>query len=149
MPAQISFELITPEGLKFHSDVYEVMLPTPQGQIAVLPNHSPLVTIVSPGIISIRKRQEEGDDKLENLATSGGFSQIDGRRVRLLADTAERADDIDELKAKEALERARELQKTAKDQVALADATTLLEQNMARLKVAERRRRTRRTSTGG
>ena len=143
MSDSVSFELITPAGLKFSANVYEVILPTPRGQIAVLPNHRKLTTIVSPGVISIREKPETSDDDLEHLATSGGFVRIDGRRVRLLGDSAERADDIDELKVQAALDKARELQKTAKDQVSLADATAVIEENLARLKVAELRRRKR------
>lgn len=141
MSDSISFELITPEGLKFQSDVFEVMLPTPQGQIGILPHHIPLITIVSPGVIMIRHNENDLLDNAEHLATSGGFVEISGNRVRLLADMAERADDIDEMKAKEALEKAREVKKSAKDQVALADATSIIDQSLARLKVAELNRR--------
>ncbi|MDP3997392.1 MAG: ATP synthase F1 subunit epsilon [Candidatus Andersenbacteria bacterium] len=141
MSDKFSFELITPAGLKFQADVYEVLLPTPQGQIGILPDHRPLINIVSPGVISIRHNRQHTDDQLEHMATAGGFAQIDGRRLRLLADLAERAEDIDEFKAKAALERARELQHAAKDQVSLADATALIEQNTARLKVAELKKR--------
>ena len=137
----MTFELLTPEGIKFHQEVYEVILPTAQGQIAVLPYHVPLVSLATPGVISIRHTQNEPDAQLEHVATSGGLIEINGQQVRLLADTAERADDIDEMRAQEALERARELQKTAADRVSLADATALIERNLARLKVTELRRR--------
>ncbi|MEX2054750.1 MAG: ATP synthase F1 subunit epsilon [Candidatus Andersenbacteria bacterium] len=141
MAEQFSFELVTPEGLIFQANVYEALLPTPQGQIGILPHHRKLTTVVVPGVISIRHRETDTD--MEHLATAGGFVEIEGRRVRLLADSAERADDIDEMKAKEALERAQELKKAAKDQVALADALALIEQNTVRLKVAELKRRRR------
>lgn len=138
-----SFELVTPEGLKLQENVYEVLLPTPQGQIGILPNHMPLISIITPGVISVKKNQDDSDASLEHLATSGGLLEVDGQRARLLADSAERAEDIDELKAKEALERARELQMTAKDQVSLADATAIIEQSAARLRVAELKKRHR------
>jgi F-type H+-transporting ATPase subunit epsilon len=141
--AQVSFELITPEGLKFQENVYEVMLPTPDGYIGVLPHHIPLITIATPGVISIRRRSDDRDEDVEHMATSGGFVEIDGKRVRLLADSAERAEDIDEFKAQEALKRAKELQTTHADQVSLADAARLIETNLARLKVAELKRRRR------
>lgn len=141
--SQISFELVTPEGLKVQEEVYEVLLPTPNGQIGIFPNHMPLITIVTPGVISIRKRESDSDESLEHLATSGGLMEIDGTRARLLADTAERAEDINEMHAKEALNRALEMQRTAKDQVSLADATSIIEQSTARLKVAELKRKRR------
>ena len=82
---------------------------------------------------------------MEHFASDGGVIEVSGKRVRLLADSADAADDIDELAAKQAFERAQELQKSAKDQVALADATALIERSAARIKVAElkRRRKTR------
>lgn len=141
--AEFDFEIVTPDGLKFQTEVYEVILPTPQGYIAILPHHIPLLSLVTPGVISIRHRASDPDEALEHLATAGGFVEVDRHRTRVLADSAERADDIDELRTKEALEQARELRRQAKDQVALADALGLIEQNTARLKVAELRRRSR------
>lgn len=135
----LSFELITPAGLIFQEDVYSVQLPTPQGEIGVLPNHRSLITLITPGVISIRRHAASTD--FEHVATAGGFAQISGQRVRLLADVAERADDIDELKAQEALKHAQELRRTAKDHVSLADALSLIEHNAARLKVADLKRR--------
>ncbi|HSH31964.1 MAG TPA: ATP synthase F1 subunit epsilon [Candidatus Saccharimonadales bacterium] len=143
--AELTFELVTPEGVKFTEEAYEVLLPTPGGQIGILPHHMPLVTLAVPGVIGIRRRAEDPDSRIEHFATSGGFVEVDGQRLRLLADTAEHADDIDELRAQEALQRARELHHTAEDHVTLADATALIERNTARLKVAEIRRRHRRS----
>lgn len=139
--AQLIFELITPEGIKFHKEVYEVVLPTVMGEIAVFPNHTALVTIGVPGAISVRNNPTDPDSELDRFATSGGFIEISGKWVKFLADTAEHADAIDELRAKQALERAQELKHTAEDDVALADATRLIERNLARLKVTELKRR--------
>lgn len=143
MSGQILFELITPEGPKFSGQAFEVILPTPDGQIAVLPHHIPLVSMISPGIISIRRRQADPDEELEHLACAGGVAEISGKRIRVLADSAERAEDIDELRAKEALARAQALRHATADQVTLADAVGLIELNVARLKVAELKRRRR------
>ncbi|MFA6007008.1 MAG: ATP synthase F1 subunit epsilon [Candidatus Paceibacterota bacterium] len=139
--AFVSFEVVTPEGLTWQEEVYSVVLPTAEGEIGVLANHEPLVTIIKPGVIYIKRAATDSADRLEHIATTGGFAEIDGKRVRVLADVAERADDIDEMKAKEALERAQEMRRTQKDEVALADAMGLIELNLARLKVAELRRR--------
>ncbi len=140
---QLVFELITPEGLKLEERVYEVILPTPLGQIGVLPYHIPLISIVTPGVISLRRHKETAYEDKEHIVTSGGFVEISGKRVRLLSDGAERAEDVDEFKARQALERAREMQQTAQSEVALADATRLIETNIARLKVAQLKRRRR------
>lgn len=137
----LTFELVTPEGVKFTEEAYEVLLPTPDGQIGILPHHLPLVALASAGVISVRRRQDDPDSKLEHYATAGGLIEIDGKRLRLLADSAEHADDIDAMKAQEALKHARMLQKTAGSHVALADATALVERYTAHLKVANLKRR--------
>lgn len=139
----ISFEVLTPDGRKFQADVYSISLPTPDGLIGILPHHIPLISLVVSGVISIRHRANDQDDQQEHIATAGGFVEIDGQHVRLLADSAERADDIDELKAQEALARAQELKHEARDAVTLADAVGLIELHSARLKVAELKRRRR------
>lgn len=142
MNSQLSFEIVTQQGLKFQADIYQVTLPTPAGAISVLPGHMPLITLVVPGVIAIRRHREaiEPDDY---LATSGGFADVSGRSVRLLADTVEHADDIDEMKAKEALARAQALQAEAANDVSFADAVGQVELSLASLKVAELRRRRR------
>lgn len=139
----LSFEIVTPAGLVFHDNVYQVLLPTPNGQIGVRPHHASVVTLLVPGVISIQRRAADPEEQWELVATAGGFVEIDGKQVRLLADVAERAEDIDELKAKAALVRAEELKQTQQEDVSLADVTGLLGLNMARLKVAELRRRRR------
>lgn len=141
MSASLTFELVTPEGIKFSEEIYEVLLPTPDGQVGILPHHVPLITIVTPGVMTIKRHADDRDDQIEHVATSGGFVEISGKRVRLLADSAERAEDIDELKAKQALEAARALQKTQQSDITLADAVGLIELNLARLKVADLKRR--------
>lgn len=135
--SQLSFEIVTPSGLVFQEDVYQVLLPTPEGQIGVRLHHMPLVTLLKPGVISIARQAAESAEQWEHVATAGGFVAVQGNRVRVLADVAERADDVDEFKAKEALAQARELVQTKQTQLSLADAIGLLELNLARLKVAE------------
>ncbi len=141
MADSISFEVVTPEGLKFQDDVYQVNLPTPQGYIGVLPNHVPLITIVTPGVIVIHKHRDQSYEDTERLATAGGFVDIDGKRARLLADTAERAEEIDEAAAQTALARAKELRQGAKDVMTLQEATRFIEQETARLKTLSFKRR--------
>lgn len=143
MNPELTFELITPDGPQFSGQAYEVMMPTPLGQIAVLPNHRPLITIISPGVISIRRHAQDADELLEDFASAGGVAEISGHRVRALTDSAEQAENINELKAKAALAKAQELRATAADQVSLADVTGSIELNLARLKVAELKRKRR------
>lgn len=137
----LKFELVTPSGEAYSDSVYEVMLPTEAGQIAVLPNHMPLVSVATPGVISIRKREGDADSALDHFATSGGIIEIDGHVVRLLADDAEHASEVDELRAREAYEKAQAMRSTADDHVSIAEAEALLEHSMAQLKVADLKRR--------
>jgi F-type H+-transporting ATPase subunit epsilon len=137
--SDFSFEIVTLEGLKFQEDVWQVELPTPDGIVGILPHHIPLVSIISPGVIKIWRR--EGGQQLEHIATQGGFVEIDGKRVRLLADSAERAEDIDALKAQQALERAKEMRSRVRDEASLSEVTGLIERESARLQVAKLRRR--------
>lgn len=139
----ITFELVTLSGLKFSDEVYEVILPTPDGQIAVFPNHMPLVSLAVPGVISIRRRDSDPDDKLEHFATNGGVIEINDRRVRLLADEADHSDEVVHAEAEKALELARQQAKQAKDQVSLDKANQIIQTQHARLKVAGLKRRRR------
>ncbi len=140
----ITVELVTLSGLKFSDDVYEVILPTPDGLIALFPNHMPLVSLASPGVISIRHRESDADDKMELFATNGGVIEINDRRVRVLVDEADDSSEVVEKEIEEALKLAQEEAKNAKDQVSLEKATQVIQTQQARLRVAELRRRKRR-----
>ncbi|MDB5164206.1 MAG: atpC [Candidatus Saccharibacteria bacterium] len=140
----IHFELVTLDGTKFGEDVYEVILPTPDGYIGVLPHHIPLVTIASPGIISIRRKPGDRDDQMEYYATNGGAIEVLGNVVRVLVDEADHEAEINEQEAQKAFERAQELREHAKDQVSLNEAQSLIDRQAVRLQVAGLRRRKRR-----
>src|SRR5687768_15814816 len=133
----LTFQLITPERVVFQEEVYEVILPTQTGQIAVFPNHVPLISLVKAGIISLRKTSNDPDNNLEHVAVSGGFVEITKDKVKVLADSAEKANEINELKVQEAKQRALELKEKAEDDVSLADATAALEKSLAHLKLLE------------
>lgn len=142
--SDLSFEIVTLEGLKFQEDVWQVELPTPNGIVGILPHHIPLLSIIAPGVIRIWRREGIPEDQIEHIATEGGFVEVDGGRVRLLADSAQRAEDIDELKAQEALERAKEIRAHVHDEASLSEVAGLIEREAARIKVAELKRRKRR-----
>lgn len=137
----LNFQLITPEKVVFSEEIYEVILPTIHGQIAILPGHIPLITLLRPGVISLRKQKRDADSLLEHVATSGGFVEINASRVKVMADTAERADDLDELKVEQAKVQAKRVLKEAKDEASYTDALGRLEIELARLKVKNLKRR--------
>ena len=137
----ITFELVTLSGVKFGEEVYEVLLPTPDGQIAVFPEHAPLVSLASPGVISIRRRASDSDAVLEHFATNGGVIEINDRRVRVLVDEADDSSEVVEKEAQAALELAQKEAREAKDQVSLDKATQLIQTQQARLRIAELKKR--------
>lgn len=137
----IHFELVTLDGTKFGEDVYEVVLPTPQGYIGIFPQHMPLISIATPGVITIRRAQNDPDHKLEYFATNGGVIEIVDDTVRVLADEADREDEINEAEAQKAFERAERLRSEAKSQVEIDQAQSLMDRQAVRLHVAGLKRR--------
>ncbi len=140
----MKLELVTLTGVKVDQDVYEVMMPTAAGPIAVFANHEPLVTIAVPGAITVRYTKNDGDNKLEYFAISGGVIEVTGKRVRVLVDEADHGDDIVEAESKAALQKALDMQKNAKTTIELEKATELVDRQQVRLNVAGLRRRQRR-----
>ena len=131
------FKIVTPERVVFEDTVDAVVLPTVEGEITVLPHHIPLVSLLKAGEIRIKKGSEEIP-----LAVSSGVIEVDGEKVVVLADTAERADELEEAKIEEAREAAQKLMSEKRnDAEGFAEATALLERELARLKVVKRRRR--------
>lgn len=137
----IHFELVTLNGTKFASDAHEVLLPTPQGIIAVFQHHMPLISIAVPGIINVRKKANDPDDLMLTYATNGGVIEIADNGIRVLVDEADSADEINEKETEKAHQEALELKRTAKDQVSLDKAQSLLDRSAVRLKVSELKRR--------
>lgn len=140
----MKFELITLLGKKLDTEVHEVILPTADGEISVFPGHEPLVSLAVPGVISVRHEKGDLDEQLEYFATSGGIIEIDGKRVRVLVDAADKDEEIVEAEAKAALERAEKMKAEASDQVDIEKAHEEARLQAVRLQVAELRRRKKR-----
>jgi len=141
----MNLQLITLAGVKVDQEVYEVMMPTAAGDIAVFPGHEPLVTLAVPGAISVRHKKDDKDDRLEYFAVSGGVVEISQKKIRVLVDEADHGDDIIEAESQAALERAIAMRDSAKNQVDLEKAHQLVDRHAVRLKVASLRRRHRRS----
>lgn len=142
----LRFELVTISGTKYSSEVHEVLLPTPDGQIAVFDQHAPLVSIASPGIIKVRRKANDPDDFMEAYATNGGVIEVADGSVRVLVDEADAPEEINQQEAAQAHERAKQLLKESKDQLSLDQAQSLLDRSAVRLKVAELKTRRKRHS---
>ena len=106
----LTLEIVTPEAKVYSDTIDSVVIPTVEGEIGVLPGHIPLVTQVEHGELRVTKGAASA-----LLAVSGGFAQIDGDRVRVLAEHAITEEKIDEQAVEAALKRAEEQLKAAKD----------------------------------
>lgn len=130
--------------MKVDQNVYEVILPTADGEIAVFPGHEPLVSLAVPGAIAVRHNKGDADDKLEYFAISGGVIEVSQEILKVLVDEADSGEDIVEAESKAALERALKARDNATNQVELEKAHQLVDRHVVRLKVADLRRRHRR-----
>ncbi len=137
----LQFELVTLDGTKLSEEVYEVRLPTPQGEIGVFTNHAPLVSVAVPGVITVKRSAGDPPAKFELFATNGGVIEIVEGKVRVLVDEADRGDEINEQEVQKAYERAQAMRAEAKDQVSLDKAQSLIDRHAVRLQVAGLRRR--------
>lgn len=140
----MNFELITLAGTIVNETVYEVMLPTADGDIAVFPHHEPLVSVATPGVIAVRREKQHTDEQLEFFAISGGVIEVGGNKIRVLVDEAEHGEDIVEAEGRAALERALKMRDEATSQIELEKAHQLVDRHAVRLKVADLHRRKRR-----
>jgi F-type H+-transporting ATPase subunit epsilon len=137
----MNLELITLLGTKVDQEVYEVIIATAGGEIAIFPGHEPLVSIAVPGAVVVRYKKGDADSKLDYFAISGGVVEVSQKHIRILVDEADHGADIVEAESKAALERAIKLRDTAKNQVELEQAHQLVDRHSVRLKVADLRRR--------
>jgi F-type H+-transporting ATPase subunit epsilon len=137
----IRFQLVSLTGTKFDDDVYEVVLPTLDGEIGVLQDHMPLVSVATTGAIAVRRNERDGDAAREFFATNGGVIEVSGNTLRVLVDEADDADDINASEAEAAMERAKKMVSEAKDQVSLEHAQSLVDRQAVRLQVAGLKRR--------
>ena len=128
-------EIVTAERVVLSDEVDQVNAPTKDGRVGILPRHAPLLTILDVGELDIIK----GDVRTP-FAVTGGFMEVLPNRVTILADAAERADEIDEARAEEARRRAEEqlTQRRSDQDMALAEAE--LRRAIIRLKVAQLKR---------
>jgi F-type H+-transporting ATPase subunit epsilon len=131
--------------MKFDDDVYEVVLPTLDGEIGVLPGHMPLVSVATNGVISVRHEPRDADTARDFFAISGGVIEVENDNLRVIVDEADHADEINEAEVEAAHQRALQLKREAKDEVSLEHAQALVDRQAVRLQVAQLRRRSGRS----
>ncbi len=140
--APMRLDIVTAERLVSSDEVDVVVAPGIAGELGILPHHAPLLTVLRPGELRVVKDGEESF-----IAVSGGFIEVMGSKVTILADTAERADEIDVERTEQALKRAQEEVASAASDADLERAMAAMRRSQARMRVA-RRRRGRRADVG-
>jgi F-type H+-transporting ATPase subunit epsilon len=142
----IKFEIVTPEKVVLKQEILQITVPTASGEITVLPDHIPLVSILQPGVIEIKR----ADNVVEIMAVSGGFLEVMKDKVVILADTAERAEELDEARNKEAREKAEKLKEEAKnvDDVQFTNIAAKIEKELARERALNKWRRLKNVNPG-
>jgi F-type H+-transporting ATPase subunit epsilon len=128
-------EIVTAESLVYSEEIDVLVAPGIDGELGILPRHAPLLTGLKPGEIRVVK---DGEDTY--MAVSGGFMEVIGNKITILADTAERVEDIDVERAEEALRLAEERAEAKASDMDLERALASIRRSQARLKVARRRR---------
>jgi F-type H+-transporting ATPase subunit epsilon len=131
--ASLKIDIVTAERIVYSAEADAVIAPGVEGQLGILPHHAPLMTILEAGELVVRKGAQE-----EIMAISGGFLEVRPDHVIVLADQAERAEEIDVNRAAEARKRAEERLKTKETGIDTLRAETALRRALVRLSVAEK-----------
>jgi len=135
LPTSLTLEIVTPERPLVRDTVDEVTLPGAEGELGILPGHTPLLTTLKVGVLSYRKGEERS-----YVAIAYGFAEALADRVTVLAQVAERAEEIDVAKAKASLERAEQRLSAGGPQTDLEAAREAQARAATRLLVASKAR---------
>jgi F-type H+-transporting ATPase subunit epsilon len=135
--SSIKLKVVTPEKTVVEQDIYQATLPVFGGEVTILPNHIPYIGALRAGEVILRSEQN-GEE--QSLAISGGFVEFHDGVLSILADTAERAEEIDLARAEEARKRAEALKKerVTMDDEEYARTSAMIEKEMTRVRVARR-----------
>jgi F-type H+-transporting ATPase subunit epsilon len=131
----LQLEIVTPERLVEKDVVEEIQIPGKNGYLGILPGHAPLITELGVGEITYK-----ADGMDYHVAVAWGFAEVLPDRVTVLAETAERAEDIDIERARKAKQRAEERLGSASGEVDYQRALVALQRADSRLEVAQRKR---------
>lgn len=137
----IRLKLITLHGVHFDDEVYEAVIPTKDGDIAVYGGHAPLLSVAAPGLVAIRKEKSTKDLDREFMAIYGGTIEVLNNEIQVLVDEVDTSEDISEAEAEKALKRAQELRDKAGDAHSLAEAQQMIDRSTVRLQLAGLKKR--------
>jgi len=134
MTDTFQLEIVTPEKMVVRDNAESVQIPGLNGYLGVLPGHAPLITELGAGEIAYRANGQS-----HRFAVAWGFTEVLQDRVTVLAETVERADEIDVARAQRALTNAEESLKAARTESDFAHATAKIRVAQARIDVAQRK----------
>lgn len=134
---------ITLSGQLVDDDVFEIVVPTIAGDIAINDGHAPLLGTVAPGIMTVQKNRGDKHSERSEYGVYEGTVEVLEDTVHVLVDDVDHPDTISESEVKEALERAQKLVEHAKDAVSLSEAQAMMDRQAVRLKLATLRKRTK------
>jgi len=141
--ANLELAVVTAEGESFSGEVDAVVAPGELGEFTVLPSHAKLISSLNSGIL----RFDQGGNSV-SLALTGGFLEVANNKVTVLADAAERDEDIDLERAEAALERAQERIASAPADLDLERALASMRRARLRINLGRRRRNRDRIAPG-
>jgi F-type H+-transporting ATPase subunit epsilon len=130
MATTIHVDVVSAEENIFAGEAEFVALPGEAGELGIYPRHTPLITRIKPGVVRI-KVPEKAED--EQIFVAGGILEVQPHVVTVLADTAIRGKDLDEAKAREALQQAEEARRHANNELEIAKAEAELSSMAAQL----------------
>lgn len=133
-------EVVSPEGILFEGPISQVVVPTENGEITILPHHVNLFARLGSGAVHVESARTE-----QSFAVMGGFVEVLGSTVRLISDFAIRADSISTAQAEEAKKRAERAKTDARENVDFVEIERDLQRSILQLHVADKVRRRSRT----
>ena len=138
----LDVEIVTAEKTIFSGQASLILVPGIEGELGILSSHAPIITELYPGEVLIRNEQEE-----LSLVLSGGFVEVFNDKVTILADAAERTNEINIEKAKEAIQKAEKIVDSKGSDIDIQKALFVIRASKAQLRIANRRRTSKRTIT--
>lgn len=132
----IKLKITTPERIVLEGEAQRVTLPTQMGEITILPDHVPIISNIKTGVVEALQ-----DKEVVPMAISGGFLEFHGNELTILADTVERAEEIDLERAEQARQRAEKMKQDKQknlDETQYASVVSQIEKQLTRIKVVKK-----------
>lgn len=137
MTKTLKVDVVNAEDTLFSDDAEFVALPGVDGELGILHGHTPLITLIRPGLVRVKR----SNDQKEEFFVAGGILEVQPRHVIVLADVAIRSADLDEAKAREAMQKAQEAAKSTSSEIELAKIEAELSMLAEQLRIIQRIKR--------